>query len=63
VFFLRRPVVAKLGTPLLCGFIADRCSILGAFFFLAGTVFVADLIVMAIRKEGKESSGLVQERV
>jgi len=46
---------------LLCDFIADCWGILSAFSFLAGTVFVANLIVMAIREEGKESAPLVQE--
>ena len=48
-------------SPVICGFIADRWGILAAFYFLAGTVFVANLIVMAIREEGKESAALVQE--
>jgi sugar phosphate permease len=48
-------------SPWLCGFIADRWGILSAFYFLAGTVFVANLIVMAIREEGKEPAVLVQE--
>lgn len=47
--------------PLLCGFIADRWGILTAFYFLAGTVFAANLVVMAIREEGKASTALVQE--
>jgi len=50
-------------SPWLCGFIADRWGILSAFYFLAGTVFVANLIVMAIREEGKESAALVEELV
>jgi hypothetical protein len=49
-------------SPLGCVFIADRWGILSAFYFLAGTVFAANLIVMAIREEGKESPALVEER-
>jgi hypothetical protein len=49
-------------SPRLCRFIADRWGILSAFYFLAGTLFVANLIVMAIREEGKESPALVQEK-
>jgi sugar phosphate permease len=48
-------------SPWLCGLIADRWGILSAFYFLAGTVFVANLLVMAIREEGKESTALVHE--
>jgi MFS family permease len=48
-------------SPWLCGLIADRWGILSAFYFLAGTVFVANLLVMAIREEGNESTALVHE--
>jgi hypothetical protein len=48
---------------LLCGCIADRWGILNAFYFLACTVFAANLIVMAIREKGKDPSALVQETV
>jgi MFS family permease len=48
-------------SPLLCGFIADRWGILTAFYFLAGTVFVANLVVFAIREEGKEAATLIEE--
>jgi MFS family permease len=48
-------------SPLLCGFIADRWGILTAFYFLAGSVFVANLIVFAIREEGKEAAALIEE--
>jgi MFS family permease len=48
-------------SPLICGFIADRWGILAAFYFLAGTVFVANLIVMAIREEKHENSRIIQE--
>ena len=50
-------------SPLLCGFIADRWGILTAFYFLAGTVFVANLVVLAIREEGKEAAALVEQPV
>jgi hypothetical protein len=44
-----------------CGLIADRWGILAAFYFLAGTVFVANLVVLAIREDAKESPVLVEE--
>ena len=43
------------------GVIADCWGILTAFYFLAGTVFVANLVVMAIPDKGKESAVLVEE--
>jgi MFS family permease len=48
-------------SPLICGFIADRWGILAAFYFLAGTVFVANLIVLTIREEKRENSEVIQE--
>jgi hypothetical protein len=45
----------------ICGFIADRWGILTAFYFLAGTVMVANLIVLAIPEETKAEPALVQE--
>jgi len=48
-------------SPLVCGFIADRWGILAAFYFLAGTVFVANLIVLAIREEKREEPVMVEE--
>jgi MFS family permease len=48
-------------SPVLCGFIADRWGILTAFYFLAGTVFVANLIVLAIREEKREAPLLVEK--
>ncbi|MPZ78532.1 MAG: MFS transporter [Deltaproteobacteria bacterium] len=48
-------------SPVICGFIADRWGILTAFYFLAGTVLVANLIVLAIREESKVSPALVEE--
>jgi len=59
----RRRSLERSVSPSLCRFIANHCGILSAFYFLAGTVFIANLLVMAIRKEVKESSGLVQERL
>jgi MFS transporter, FSR family, fosmidomycin resistance protein len=50
-------------SPVLCGFIADRWGILTAFYFLAGTVFVANLIVLAIREEKREAPLLVEEPI
>lgn len=48
-------------SPLICGFIADRWGILAAFYFLAGTVFVANLIVLTIREEKRENSVMAEE--
>ena len=48
-------------SPLICGFIADRWGILTAFYFLAGTVFLANLVVLAIREEHREAPSLVEE--
>jgi MFS family permease len=45
-------------SPVLCGFIADRWGILAAFYFLAGTIFLANLIVLAI-PEVKKTVGAV----
>ena len=48
-------------SPVICGFIADRWGILAAFYFLAGTVFVANLIVLTIREEKREKSEMIRE--
>jgi len=56
-----RRALERSVSPLLCDFIADSWGILSAFYFLIGTVLVANLIVMAIREEGKESAVLVEE--
>ncbi|HEX2228230.1 MAG TPA: MFS transporter [Candidatus Binatia bacterium] len=48
-------------SPVICGFIADRWGILAAFYFLAGTVFVANLIVLTIREEKRENSEMIRE--
>jgi MFS family permease len=48
-------------SPLICGFIADRWGILAAFYFLAGTVFVANLVVLSIREVKREEPALVEE--
>jgi MFS family permease len=48
-------------SPWLCGVIADRWGILAACYFLAGTVFVANPVVMKIREGAKESNALVEE--
>jgi len=45
-------------SPVLCGFIADRWGILAAFYFLAGTIFLANFIVLAI-PEVKKTVGAV----
>ncbi len=48
-------------SPVICGFIADRWGILAAFYFLAGTVFIANLIVLALREEKRAEPGMIQE--
>jgi len=48
-------------SPLICGFIADRWGILNAFFFLAGTVLLANLVVLAIREPQRQAPALVEE--
>jgi hypothetical protein len=48
-------------SPLICGFIADRWGILTAFYFLAGTVLLANLVVLAIREPQPEAPALVEE--
>jgi hypothetical protein len=48
-------------SPVICGFIADRWGILTAFYFLAGTVLVANFIVLAIREDVKAEPVLVEE--
>jgi MFS family permease len=48
-------------SPVICGFIADRWGILAAFYFLAGTVFIANLVVLAVREETREAPVMVEE--
>ena len=48
-------------SPVICGFIADRWGILAAFYFLAGTVFLANFAVLAIREEKKPAPAIVEE--
>jgi MFS transporter, FSR family, fosmidomycin resistance protein len=48
-------------SPVLCGFIADRWGILAAFYFLAGTVLIANLVVLAVREETREAPAMVEE--
>jgi MFS family permease len=48
-------------SPVICGFIADRWGILAAFYFLAATVFVANLIVLAIREEKRGEAVMLEE--
>ena len=48
-------------SPVICGFIADRWGILTAFYFLAGTVLVANFVVLAIREQPKPASALAAE--
>ena len=39
-------------SPVICGFIADRFGILSAFYFLAATVFVANILVYCVPTGG-----------
>lgn len=48
-------------SPVICGFIADRWGILAAFYFLAATVFVANLIVLTIHEGKREEPLMVEE--
>jgi MFS transporter, FSR family, fosmidomycin resistance protein len=48
-------------SPVICGFIADRWGILTAFYFLAGTVLIANLVVLAVREESREARAMVEE--
>lgn len=48
-------------SPLICGFIADRWGILATFYFLAGTVLIANLIVLMVRETPEETPRLVEE--
>ena len=48
-------------SPVICGFIADRWGILTAFYFLAGTVLIANLVVLAVREESREAPAMVEE--
>jgi FSR family fosmidomycin resistance protein-like MFS transporter len=47
-------------SPVICGFIADRWGILAAFYFLAATVLIANLVVLAVREETREAA-MVEE--
>jgi MFS family permease len=48
-------------SPVICGFIGDRWGILTAFYFLASTVLLANLIVLAVREETREAPVLAEE--
>jgi MFS family permease len=48
-------------SPVMCGFIADRWGILMAFYFLAATVLIANLIVLAVREEAREVPVLAEK--
>jgi FSR family fosmidomycin resistance protein-like MFS transporter len=48
-------------SPVICGFIADRWGILAAFYFLAATVLIANLVVLAVREETREAPAMVEE--
>jgi sugar phosphate permease len=41
--------------PLIAGMIADRHGLLATFWFLAGTIVVANLFIFAMPKEGSQS--------
>ena len=48
-------------SPVICGLIADRWGILAAFYFLAGTILLANLAVLAIREEKRQHAVIVEE--
>jgi MFS family permease len=48
-------------SPVICGFIADRWGILAAFYFLAGTILLANLAVLAIREDKRQHAVIVEE--
>jgi MFS family permease len=48
-------------SPVICGFIADRWGILAAFYFLAGTILLANFAVLAIREEKRQHAVVVEE--
>jgi MFS family permease len=48
-------------SPLICGFIADRWGILTAFYFLAGTILLANFIVLAIPEARREAESVLNE--
>jgi MFS family permease len=50
-------------SPLICGFIADRWGILTAFYFLAGTILLANFIVLVIPEAQKKAAAVVSEPV
>jgi MFS family permease len=50
-------------SPLICGYIADRWGILTAFYFLAGTILLANFIVLAIPEAQKRADAVVREPV
>jgi MFS family permease len=48
-------------SPVICGFIADRWGILAAFYFLAGTILLANFIVLAIPEARREAEEILNE--
>jgi MFS family permease len=48
-------------SPVICGFIADRWGILAAFYFLAATILVANMVVLTIPEERKQAATLVSQ--
>jgi MFS family permease len=50
-------------SPVLCGFIADRWGILSAFYFLAGTIMLANFIVLAIPEARREDPAPLRKTV
>jgi MFS family permease len=48
-------------SPVVCGFIADRWGILAAFYFLAATVLIANVIVLSLREVKREETAMVEE--
>jgi MFS family permease len=44
-------------SPLIAGMIADRWGLLSTFWFLAGTIVVANLFILGMPREGKTGDG------
>lgn len=62
-FFSGSQALLSSLSPVICGFIADRWGILAAFYFLAGTVLLANFAVLAIREEKKAEPAIVEKPV
>lgn len=46
-------------SPVICGFIADRWGVVAAFYFLAGTILLANFVVLAIPEVRKATDSVL----